>query len=1367
MKKASKKIEDIYPLSPMQQGMLFHSLYDPDSPIYSERYTYTIEGSLDIECFTKAWEHLGKSHPIFRTIFRWEGLNHPVQVVLKDRLPEFHIHDLKALDEKSCKTKIAKFLDEDSKRTFNLSKGPLMRLDLFILEEERFYFAWRYHHILMDGWCLPLIMNDLFTAYLAVYEGKPLPDIKRPLFKNYISWLNKQDNKDALKYWKKLLNDFSTPTPLPLDYKPLRRDIYNVGKQTLVFSKEQTSLLESTARRMRLTLSTLVQGAWAILLGRYSNQDDVVFGATISGRPASLPSSDEMIGLFINTLPVRAKWNNSVTILNLLKEIQTQSLKIQEYEYSFLPDVRACSGVSGSKGLFDSIVIFENYPTNFEGTDIDSQIRISDFDAQEMTHYDLTLVIRPGSKMELCLEYANDLFKDATIEHMIGHLKNLLLDMAQDANAPISHLEFLGPDEKELLLRDFNDTEEPYPKDMTLVDLFESKVEDVPDRIAVAFDGNSLTYRELNINTNHLAHYLRDKGISPNDLVGIMIESPIETIMAIMGILKAGGVYLPIDPEFPKGRIEYILKDSNAPVIITTEKLSDRLPDYKIDTLFLDRDWGAISSCDRTNPDHVNTPEDIAYAIYTSGSTGRPKGTLVPHKGVVNLVYALQKEVYSNYSAPLNVAQVASFTFDASVQQIFASLLLGHRLYPIPGYIKRDMGLLIPYILEHNIEIIDGTPSLWELMVNSGIANKQGLNLKHVIIGGEPLATNLVERFYKGSSGREMKWTNVYGVTESSVDSTYFHVDLRSLGSTAYVPIGKPIANTRIYILDDNLNLMPVGIPGEMYIGGDGLAKGYLNNPEKTKQNFIQDPFSNNGILYKTGDLGKWLPDGNIEFLGRMDYQVKIRGFRIELGEVETVLSGYPDISDCVVIDKEDSSGTKYLIAYYVSDKEIPVPDLRGFLGKTLPDYMIPLRFVRLDALPLNPSGKVDRPALPDPEDLRPDTGIEYVAPRDDTEQIIADIWKEVLGLDRVGIYDNFFDLGGHSLKVTQVVSRIKKKIGIDLPVRSVFEEPTIEGLCRVIASLDSSEYKYRQIEVLPKQDHYELSHAQKRLWFLDQMAPDTATYNIPMAVVLEGDLDVGAMRDALQAVVDRHESLRTIFKDIEGNPVQVISDDFEVDLGVVDLVDRDASEDVLREVALEEVMRPFDLSKGPLFRTKLFKISDTSYLFVFTMHHIISDGWSMEILIKEVVSSYIALSKGEKPDFPELRIQYKDFAYWQNKLLEDGSLKDQEKYWLKKLGGSLPVLDLPTDRPRPPVQTQNGSVHRFSIDGALTSRLKELSKGHDVTLFMILLGAFGVLLNRLTHQEDIIIGSPIAGRNHPDLESLIGFFVNTLALRT
>ena len=826
--------------------------------------------------------------------------------------------------------------------------------------------------------------------------------------------------------------------------------------------------------------------------------------------------------------------------------------------------------------------------------------------------------------------------------------------------------------------------------------------------------------------------------------------------------MKAGGAYLPIDPEFPEERIQYILKDSHAPLVISQKALAGRLAGYDGEVVFLDQHQDRLARYEDGNPSCGVNPGDIAYAIYTSGSTGKPKGTLVPHQGVVNLVSALHEKVYARYPGRLKVAQLAAFTFDVSIQQMFAALLLGHTLYPITSSMKKDIPLLMRYILDCGIHVIDGTPSLWELLVEEGLSGKPGLALKHIIIGGEALATSLVRRFQQGKNGRETLWTNVYGVTESSVDSTSCLADLERFGDRAYVPIGRPLSNTRIYILDGEMNPVPIGVPGEIHIAGDGLARGYLNNPERTAQSFIPDPFNPGGRVYRTGDLGRWLPDGHIDFLGRMDFQVKIRGFRVETGEVEVNLSEHPRVTDCIVVSREDAYGDNFLLAYYVSPEDIPISDLKSFLGSMLPDYMVPSQFFRLDALPLNPSGKVDRKALPDPEDPGAGLSSEYIAPRHQVEKDLAAIWQEVLGVAKVGVRDNFFDLGGHSLKATRVISRIRRDLGVDIPLRALFDHPTIEAFSRAMEA--NGDKAAANIEVLPEQAFYDLSNAQKRLWFLDQMVPGTSTYNIPMAMTIEGDLNVDRFYDAFQLVLDRHESLRTCFKDRQGEPAQAIAASLKADRQLTDAGGMD--EAGLASAVSKVLFEPFDLSRLPLFRVQLFQLRKKKHLLVFVMHHIISDGWSGEVLFKEMISYYSDFMEGKTPAPEAMEIQYKEFAAWQNHLIDSSGLEAQERFWVKALSAPLPVLDLPLDRIRPPVQTHCGAACRFEVSEDLTSQLKNLAQEKEATPFMLLLSAFAVMLNTLSNQEDIIVGTPVAGRTHPELEPLIGFFVNTLAIR-
>ncbi|MCD6571342.1 MAG: amino acid adenylation domain-containing protein, partial [Deltaproteobacteria bacterium] len=1358
-----KNIADIYPLSPMQQGMLFHTLYDPKGAAYFEQFNCIIEGSLNLEHLEGAWNHLIREYPIFRTVCNWKDANQPLQIVLKERPIKLDVHDFKGLDEMAQQERINDFLATDREASFDLAKGPLMRLNVLLLDNKKYYFVWSYHHILLDGWCLSIIMQDLFKAYNALQNGERLPSLNRPPYKNYIAWLDRQDKGKAKKFWSEYLEGFDTPTPLPWDYRRPKKETLNMTEQVLTLSEDITSRLERFVRSRRTTLSTLIQSVWAILLSRYSGHDDIVYGITVSGRPPRLKGSEETVGLFINTLPVRAIIDENRSYTEFLEMFKDRSSIIMDYEYSFIPDIHACSAVSPGQSLFDSILVFENYPLEAEGFDVGSDLRVHVFTPRETTNYDVTIVGMPGKELKLRILYNQDKFEDSTIRRLMSHINNLIVNVLESPDEPIANIDMLSGQERKDLLIGFNNTNRDYPKEKCTHELFEEQVDIRPDKVALVFGDERLTYAQLNEASNKVAWYLRANGVGKGTYVAIMVERSMDMIIGVLGILKAGGAYVPIESEYPKARIKYMLEEIQAPVIIVQDRLLDRLPEYDGKILSMDQFWEKDGIKDRSNLENVNSPEDIAYVIYTSGSTGNPKGVMVPHIGITRLV---KNTNYADITPDDRFLQIATFAFDAATLEFWGPLLNGGTLFLASSNDVLSPDGLADLLLSNNITIIFLTTVLFNQLVDT---RPDGVTkLKRLLVGGEALSVPHVRKGIKYT--KPGCFANVYGPTENTTFSTYYDVDHVPDDATS-IPIGYPIANSTLYILDKYLKPVPVGVPGEIYLGGHGLAKGYLNDPEKTAKTFIPNPLSDvdEDRLYKTGDLGKWLPDGSVDFLGRIDTQVKVRGHRIELGEIESVLTDYNEIKDNVVIVKDSQGGNKLLVAYYVAEVELSINNLRSFLKERMPDYMVPNIFIRLDNLPLNPNGKVDKNALPEPEGLRPEMDTAYRAPSNDIENTIASIWQDVLGIDKIGIYDDFFDLGGHSLKATQAVTRMKEAFNVDLPIRAIFENHTIKELEDVIIELQAGETKLSSIPVLPKQDFYEVSHAQRRLWFLDKLIPNDSSYNVHGDILLEGNLNVNIITKALQIVVDRHESLRTTFSTRDDKPVQIIADYLKVELPLIDLTDKpeDKQNIYVDRVIDKEASTTFDLEEGPLFRVKIIRLAPLKHILLLTMHHVISDGWSIGIILKEAASAYFAIIKSKEPELPGLRIQYRDFAYWQNKLLEDGGLEEQKAYWLDKLGGRLPVLDLPTDRPRPPVQTSNGSVHRFSIDAGLTSRLHELSKGHDATLFMILLGAFSVLLNRLTHQEDIIIGSPIAGRNHPDLESLIGFFVNTLALRT
>jgi amino acid adenylation domain-containing protein len=954
-------------------------------------------------------------------------------------------------------------------------------------------------------------------------------------------------------------------------------------------------------------------------------------------------------------------------------------------------------------------------------------------------------------------------------------------DIVDNVEPQITELPQLTTAERQQLLVEWNQTQIEYPQDACIHQLFEAQVERTPEAVAIVFENQQLTYRELNCRANQLAHHLQSLGVKPDFLVGLCVERSIEMVVGMLGILKAGGAYVPLDPAYPQERLKFMLSDSQVSVLLTQKRLVAGLPESQAQVVCLDTDWEVMSLLSQENSLTHVTADNLIYVIYTSGSTGQPKGVMIPHRGICNEIN--WRQTTFKLTAQDKVLQTISFSFDPSVWQIFWSLCFGAQLIMARPGGHQDTAYLVKTIAEQQITVTALVPVILRVLLEEeGIEN---CHLRHITTGGEPIAVELIERFFERLNLENLLF-NCYGPTETSINATFWTCQRGSDRSIAL--IGRPIANTQIYILDEDLQLVPVGESGELHIGGVGLARGYLNHPELTAEKFIPNFFSSdcNARLYKTGDLARYMSDGNIEFLGRIDDQVKIRGFRIELGEIEATLDRHPALQQTVVIAREDVPGDKRLVAYVVVNHEQikSRSELRSFLLDKLPDYMVPAAFVFLDFLPLNPNGKIDRRALPAPDTSDFIDVNSFVAPRNPTEEVLAAIWAQVLGFQRLGIHDNFFELGGHSLHATQVISRTRQAFNLEIPLQLLFETPTIADLARAITSpvgdaprtLSSANVQISSdIDVIkpqPISNGYQqsaLSFAQQRMWFSQQIEPNSAAYLIPIAQRLIGTLNVGVLQQSLDAIVAHHSALRTNFiSSANGSPVQVISAPRSVELKVIDLTQKQKSNsrEQVQRLLKHEAQRPFNLTSDLMLRATLIKLDEQEHILLLVMHHIASDGWSMGILGEQLAALYKAFLNDLPNPLPKLPIQYADFAVWQRQWLSGQVLSTQLDYWKIQLAGATP-LELPTDQPRPAVQNHQGARQSLVLSKKLTEALKRLSQRSDTTLFMTLLAAFKTLLYHYTLQEDIIVGTPIAGRNQTETEKLIGCFINTLALRT
>ena len=1014
-----------------------------------------------------------------------------------------------------------------------------------------------------------------------------------------------------------------------------------------------------------------------------------------------------------------------------------------------------------------------------------------------LAEQDASTLSTTGDGIQAIIAYNRDLFEQEALG-MVGHLQTLIKTVAAAPEQPIKTLPLLTEAEREQLLLNWNATEMAYPAQKCIHELFEEQAERTPNAIAVVFGEHSLTYRALNAKANQLAHYLQSLGVGNHlgaeTLVGLCVERGVEMVVGILAILKAGGAYLPLDPTYPRERLAFMLEDAGVSLLLTQDHLREQLPATTADLLYLDRDWSKIAQTSTDAPRSEVTADHLALVIYTSGSTGRPKGVEALHRGIMNRCHWMWRQLPF---LPGEVAcQKTALSFVDSVWEIFGPLLRGVPLIIIADDVVRDPQALLAQLATCDVSRLVLVPSLLKVLLESDINFQERLpRLTTWICSGEALSSHLADLFSVRLPHAHL--LNLYGSSEVAGDVTWFDVTAqrRSQNGPAGIPIGRPIDNTQIYLLDAQLQPVPQGIPGELYVGGKNLARGYYKQPKLTDERFIPNPYRRGTKLYRTGDLARWLPDGNIEYLGRVDHQVKIRGFRIELGEIEAALTQHPAVQEVVVIAREDTPGQKRLVAYVVTDDKMSSDNndlmlssshpltisenfaafsasLRGDLQQKLPDYMVPSAFVVLEALPLTPNGKVDRQALPAPTER---SGVEAALQlaRTPTEEVLSAIWGEVLGIEQVGIHDNFLHLGGHSLLATQVISRLRKAFGVELPVRIIFEVPTIEKLA---ISIETARQVALPVPPPPnftvsRSGDLPLSFAQQRLWFLEQLDGASATYNIPEAFRLTGRLQVPALQEAINEIIRRHEVLRTTFPTVKGQPVQRIASLLTLPLAVVELKRLTESEQKaeLDRLLAEEAAEPFDLAKGPLLRVKLYQLSESDHVIQVTIHHIISDGWSMGVWWEELVTLYSTFAAGRAPEsgLPELPLQYADFAQWQQEWFQGEVLKNQRAYWQTKLANAPTLLELPTDYPRPRMQSMAGRVETFELEPTLVAQLRTLSRRSGTSLFMTLYAAFSVLMSRYSGQEDIVIGSPIANRHYQEIEPLIGFFVNTLALRT
>ncbi|NSX02821.1 non-ribosomal peptide synthetase [Cupriavidus gilardii] len=1338
-------IESIAALTALQQGVLFHALERGDGDPYHYQRVFDIRGELAIDDFVRAWQWTADRHQALRSDFIWGESDVPLQIAYKRRPVQVEQADWRSMPADEQRRQLEARLSAQRREGFPFRRAADLRLCLVRVEARRWWLVWSFHHVAMDGWSVGMALSDVLQSYLALRRGQPLPATAPRPFSAYLQWLGQRDKAVSATYWQQALADVEVPTPLPASATEVGRSGY--AEQKLSLSPTLSETARALARQAGVTVNTLVQGLWAWTLARHGASHDVVFGTTVSGRSGDFPGIESMVGLFINTIPLRVRLPSDLSIRQWWRAIQQQAVENQQHEHMPLPDIQRLARPGEGGALFDSIVVFENYPVDAALKQRQGEIDIrllgaaarqdgAEFVISGRNNYPLSLIAAMDECLHLTLAYQRDRFADRDITALLGRMEQAMQRMLADPDQCLGQIGIAG--DGGVLVAESVEGALP-----DVLAAWRSGVVADPSAIALRYEDQTLTRGETDRLANGIAAALVERGIGRETRIGLCVERSPSFVTGLLGILKAGAVCVPLDPAQPAERLRQLLDDAGAGVVV-----------------------GSVPGFDCIDPASVAPADDApsvsllsgqaAYLIYTSGSTGTPKGVLVSHDALAHYVSGVLHRL--QLPADASMAMVSTTAADLGHTVLFGALCSGRTLHLISRERGFDPDRFAEYMARHRVGVLKIVPShlrgLLQARQPADVLPEQAL-----ILGGEATSAELARTI------RDLKphcrLFNHYGPTETTVGVlTHEAVTLPE----RQLPTGTPLPGSRVYVLDADLNPVPAGIVGELYIAGPQLARGYLGRPGLTAERFVPDPFTDGARMYRTGDRVRQDAEGRIEYLGRQDEQVKIRGYRVELGEIAHLLRSQRGVKDAAVIVYEDR-----LVAYCVL-QGTDTTTLKTELKAQLPDHMVPAQLIARDRLPVTPNGKLDRRALPAP--VWEAQG--YVAPRNEIETLLAQVWQEVLGVEQVGMHDNFFELGGDSILSLKLIARLKKA-GHKLLPKQVFANPVLSDLAQAIATnqdaaapsavtVDRSPARVDRSGPIP------LSWAQQRLWFLWQWNRNSATYNIPRAVRLRGNLDRSALQRTFDALVERHESLRTTFHQEGELAVQRIHPPSSLPIAVGDLRDADPAQ---RDVAVQsmvdaEAQTPFDLEQGPLLRVRLLRLADDDHILLVTMHHIVSDGWSMNVVIDEFARLYAGFVSGLPAQLAPLPIQYADYAAWQKQWLEAGELERQLRYWKSHLAddGTV-VLELPTDRPRPAVPSHRGGAVSFSLDADLSAKLRALARSADTTLFTVLLAAFQVLLYRYTGQRDLRIGVPVANRNRVETEGVVGFFVNTQVLRT
>ncbi|HEX6716516.1 MAG TPA: amino acid adenylation domain-containing protein [Pyrinomonadaceae bacterium] len=1340
-----------------QERLWFIQQLEPESTAYNVPRAIRLRGNLDLKILEQSLNEIIRRHESLRTTFSLVDGN-LTQIVTEHSLLQLAVIDLSNVSADERSIRAHELARQEAALPFDLTHGPVVRASVLRLRSDEHLLLLTMHHIVSDAWSAGILFQELTALYEAFSQNRnsPLPSLKLQ-YGDYAEWqrdwLQGDVLEEQLRYWKTQLTDAPAVLDLPTDRSrpaPTERG----ASCKFSISQSLTEELRELSRRAGTTLFMTLLGAFSILLHRHSGADDIVVGTPIAGRNRA--EIEGLIGFFINTLPIRIRLERNPSFETLLARVKQTAL--EGFEHQDLPFEKLVEELRPERSnripFFQVMFQFQHGPRN--SASLNGLTFTTEAVENDTAKVDLSLgAYERDGLLKFQMEYSTDLFDEETIQSLLARFGMLLQSIVSNPGVSIGDLEMMTEAERRQLLITWNDTRQDFGEYEGLQERFERQAERSPNAVAVIDGSKRFTFAELNARANKLAHYLKKNGVGPEVTVAVFVERSADMIVGLLGVLKAGGAYVPLDVAYPTERVRYVLQDSRARVLLTHEKWRSVLPATDSSLVLLDSDWSKIERESATNPPVEVTAVNAAYVIYTSGSTGKPKGVVGLHGATVNRLEWMYRRY--PFAAGEVCSQKTSLSFVDSIWEIFGPLMHGVPLVILPDDVVKDVNRFIDALSDANITRLVLVPSLLRPMLETGDGIRQRLSqLRSWTCSGEALPSELANRFHEQLPHAAL--LNLYGSSEVAADVSYY--DVSSDEELDSIPLGRPIANTQIYILDRNLQPVPIGVVGEIYVGGSGLARGYFDRPELTAEKFVPHPFADEpgARLYKTGDLGRFLKNGAVEYKGRTDHQVKIRGSRIELGEIESALLTHPAIRESIVLARADDSGEQQLVAYVrTGSKPVLNREIRTYLRNKLPEFMIPAAIVMLDEFPRTASGKVDRLSLPQPVSV----GADYVAPRTLTDEVVAEVMAEVLKVEKVGIDDDFFELGGHSLLIPRLTARLNELFGVELPLRILFEHSKVSELAERITSLRARSGPHEMPVVrVPRNSELPLTFAQESLWAIEQITPETGAYNISRARRLKGTLAIEALQSSIDNIVLRHETLRTTFPSEAGKPVSVVHSDCKVELIVEDLNDLGKSE------VARECRRPFNLATGPLLRAKLFRLAEDDHILVLTMHHIISDGWSMDIFLDELVSGYNSILAGDDLSAKPPEIEYADFADWQRKSLHGERLNQSLDYWQQQLAGAPVITDLPTHRERPATRSFQGSRYLFEIPADLTTALKNLAKSERVTLFMTLLGAFQTLLWTYSKHDDIVVGFPSAGRR-PETENLIGYFVNTLALRT